>query len=104
MASDAKDTPSGAWGIGPVNVLFTFETVSAALDCELIFRALETPCRIIPVPRALSSSCAYALITETGDPAGLRALLRQRGAGYVKVFRCEAAPGKGETYEALPGE
>jgi hypothetical protein len=87
-----------------VNVLFTFETVSAALDCELIFRELETPCRIIPVPRALSSSCAYALTAETGDPAGLRVLLRQRGAAYVKVFRWAGAPGKGETYEVLPGE
>jgi hypothetical protein len=86
-----------------VNVLFTFETVSAALDCEMMFKALKTPCRIIPVPRALSSSCAYAITAETAAPADLCETLRQRGAEYVKVFRCEAAPGKGETYEFFAG-
>jgi hypothetical protein len=86
-----------------VNVLFTFETVSAALNCESIFKDLEIPCRIIPVPRALSASCAYALTAETGDVRGLCERLRQQGAGYVKVFRYDAALGQGETYELLAG-
>jgi hypothetical protein len=86
-----------------VNVLFTFETVSAALDCELFCRELEIPCRIIPVPRVLSASCAYALTAETGDPSGLCESLRRKGAGYVKVFRGESPPGKGETWELIAG-
>ncbi|MDR2258298.1 MAG: DUF3343 domain-containing protein [Treponema sp.] len=86
-----------------MNVLFTFETVSAALDCEGLFKELEIPCRIIPVPRALSASCAYALTAETADVSGLRETLRQQGAGYVKVFRYDAALGRGETYELLAG-
>jgi hypothetical protein len=86
-----------------VNILFTFETVSAALDCEMVFKGLEIPCRIIPVPRTLSASCAYAITAETGDPAGLCETLRQKGAEYAKVFRCESPPGKGETYELLTG-
>jgi hypothetical protein len=72
-----------------VKALFTFETVSAALDCELIFQGLEIPCRVAPVPRGLSTSCGYAVSAETGDPEGLGALLRQRGAGYVNIFTIE---------------
>jgi hypothetical protein len=78
-----------AAGVKKVKTLFTFETVSAALDCELIFKGLEIPCRVIPAPRTLSSSCVYAVSTETGDPEGLGDLLRQRGAEYVKVFEIE---------------
>jgi hypothetical protein len=86
-----------------VNVLFTFETVSAALDCELLCKELEIPCRVIPVPRALSASCAYALTVETGDGPGLCESLRRKGAGYVKVFRGASPPGTGETWELLAG-
>jgi hypothetical protein len=76
-------------GVYRVKALFTFETVSAALDCELIFQGLEIPCRVIPAPRRLSSSCVYAISAETGDPRGLGDLLRQRGAEYVRVFEIE---------------
>jgi hypothetical protein len=86
-----------------VNVLFTFETVSAALDCEALCGELKIPCRIIPVPRAVSASCAYALTVETGDASGLSESLRRKGAGYVKVFRSESPPGMGETWELLAG-
>jgi hypothetical protein len=81
-----------------VRALLTFETVSAALDCELIFKGLGTPCRVIPVPRALASSCAYAITTEAEDLPGLCALLGQKGAAYRKLYRCEAVPGGGERY------
>jgi hypothetical protein len=86
-----------------VKALFTFETVSAALEGERVFKELGIPCRIIPVPRALSTSCAYALTAETADFSGLREALRQKGAAYVKVFRCESPPGRGETYELIAG-
>jgi hypothetical protein len=86
-----------------VNVLFTFETVSAALDCELFCKELEIPCRIIPVPRVLSASCAYALTVETGDAEGLKESLRRKGAEYARVFRGTSPPGEGETWELLAG-
>jgi hypothetical protein len=70
-------------------MLFTFETVSAAPDCEQIFQGLDIPCRVIPAPRVFSSSCMYAISTETGDPDGLGELLRQRGAGYAGMFQIE---------------
>jgi hypothetical protein len=86
-----------------VNVLFTFETVSAALDCEIVCRELEIPGRIIPAPRVLSASCAYALTVETRDPSGLCELLRRKGAGYKKVFRGASPPGRDETWVLLAG-
>jgi hypothetical protein len=86
-----------------MRALFTFKTVSAALDCELIFKELGESCRIVPVPRVLSSSCAYAIIAETGDLNGLCAGLRQRGADYARVFRCGILPGQGESYEVFAG-
>jgi hypothetical protein len=86
-----------------VKVLFTFETVSAALDGELAMKEQGIPCRIIPVPRALSSSCAYAMTAETGDLPGLCGTLRRRGSGYLKVFRCRTLPDESETYTLLAG-
>jgi hypothetical protein len=65
-----------------VNALFTFDTVSAALNCERVFKRLNTPCRIIPVPRALESSCGYAITAETDDIDALGASLRANGANY----------------------
>jgi hypothetical protein len=86
-----------------VELLVTFETVSAALEGEIITRELGVPCRIIPVPRTLSSSCGYALSAEAGDAAGFCEGLRRRGASFVRVFRCGDAPEKGGTYEVLAG-
>jgi hypothetical protein len=74
--------------------LFTFETVSAALNCELVFKELSIACRIIPVPRALDSSCTYAIVTETADIPDLCAALKTKGAAYKKVFRCAGAGGR----------
>jgi hypothetical protein len=84
-----------------MNLLVTFETVSAALEGEIIVKELGLPCRIIPVPRALSASCGYAVSVETGDAEGFREGLRRRGASFVRIFRRAAAPEKGGTYEVL---
>jgi hypothetical protein len=86
-----------------MEVLFTFETVSAALDCEQLFRELDIPCRIIPAPRTLSASCAYAIRAETADLSGLCETLRRKGAEYGKIFRAKSLPGQGEAYEFLAG-
>jgi hypothetical protein len=84
-----------------VKLLVTFETVSAALEAEILCKDLGVPCRIIPVPRALSLSCGYALSAEAVDAAGFCGGLRCRGASFVRVFRCGDAPGMG--YELLAG-
>ncbi|GHV83267.1 hypothetical protein AGMMS50212_06070 [Spirochaetia bacterium] len=77
-------------------VLFTFETISAALNCELVIKGLKKlgaeqtiigGCRVIPVPRKLEASCTYAIVAETGDITGLCTSLGAKGANYKKVFR-----------------
>jgi hypothetical protein len=86
-----------------MKALFTFKTVSAALDAELVVKELGLACRVIPVPRTLSASCAYAITVETGDPGGLCDALCRRAVEYAGVFRCGIVPGKGESYESLAG-
>jgi hypothetical protein len=86
-----------------MELLVTFETVSAALEGETIVKELGVPCRIIPVPRALSASCGYAVSVETGDPAGFCEGLRRRGASFVRIFRRKDGPEQGGAYEALAG-
>jgi hypothetical protein len=86
-----------------VTLLFTFETVSAALNCEDILKTAGRSCRVIPVPRSLSASCAYAISLEAGspeDPAAPCRDLRSAGAGFVKAFRCTEAGGK-EQYDEI---
>jgi hypothetical protein len=101
-----------------VTLLLTFETVSAALDCEGLLKNSGRPCRVIPVPRSLGlagASCGYAISLETRPPngeAGGLAVgcaddtgafcrdLRAGGAGFVKAFRCTEAGGR-ETYEEV---
>ncbi|MDR3144786.1 MAG: DUF3343 domain-containing protein [Treponema sp.] len=109
-----------------MTLLLTFETISAALDCEGILSETGRPCRVIPVPRSLGSSCVYAIRLETRPPSveadgkaegktdgnaaskadaadevgALCRDLRARGAGFARVFRCIETGGR-ETYEEL---
>jgi hypothetical protein len=99
-----------------MTLLLTFETVSAALACEGLLKQSGRPCRVIPVPRSLSASCAYAISLETGsagdmpcgmpdgfagDPREFGRGLRAEGADFVKVFCCTETGGR-ETYTELP--
>jgi hypothetical protein len=84
-----------------VNILFTFETISATLNCEMVFKELRILYRIIPVPRALDSSCAYAIITEAADIDGLCEQLGQKYGNYKKVFRVAAGTAGNDVYEEI---
>jgi hypothetical protein len=83
-----------------MTVLFTFDTVSAALEGEQVFKHAHIPCRIIPVPDALSTSCNYSLRLETAEPQVCAALLGAQGVEYAGIFRCGERGGRA-TYEAL---
>jgi hypothetical protein len=87
-----------------VNALFTFETTSAALNCGLVLKELQIECRVIPVPRALASSCTYAIVAEAADIHGLCARLRQTGGNYRKAFRVEVTAAGKEVYEEIRTE
>ncbi|MHC6202153.1 DUF3343 domain-containing protein [Breznakiellaceae bacterium SP9] len=76
-----------------MELLFTFATISAALNAQAVFKTLQTPCQVIPLPRALGTSCTYALSTETEDLPCLCTTLKARGVDYLKVFRVEGPKG-----------
>ncbi|GMO54890.1 MAG: hypothetical protein Ta2G_13860 [Termitinemataceae bacterium] len=71
-----------------MNVLLTFETISAALNCEGVFKKLRITCNVIPFPRKIGTSCNYAIATETDDVQDLCVMLKKNGAEYKKVFQC----------------
>lgn len=48
-------TPEGPFGV------VLFESVSHALRAEKIIKAENIPCKLIPVPRRLSSDCGVCL-------------------------------------------
>jgi hypothetical protein len=74
-------------------LLYTFKTISAALDAEQALKNARFSCRIIPMPRALGASCNYAITLENADGEDSA---RIAGVAYEKVFRCT-----GEAYEEV---
>ncbi|GHV74125.1 hypothetical protein AGMMS49940_14270 [Spirochaetia bacterium] len=72
-------------------LLYTFKTISAALDAEQAFKNAPFSCKVIPMPRALGVSCNYAITVESDTVADEAA-----GVEYEKVFRCT-----GEAYEEI---
>lgn len=56
-------------------IVATFHSVSSALYLEELLKGRGVACRIIPVPRELSSSCGYAAEADAGDPSALKDLM-----------------------------
>lgn len=73
-----------------MNTLYiTFHSVSSALMLEAHLNQ-DTGCRVVPVPRALSSSCGYAVQIEM-EEAPLTALLQGDDTiEWEGVYRQEA--------------
>lgn len=72
-------------------MLVTFHSVSAALFLEKLLDARGVLCRIIPVPRSLSSSCGYAAEVSGMEQAALSPVLTEHEIEWEAVYR--AAPG-----------
>ncbi len=52
-----------------------FESVSHALRAEKLVKAAELPCKLIPVPRQLSSDCGVCLRFVSTDTDNIRNIL-----------------------------
>lgn len=76
-------------------ILITFHSVSSALYLETVLKERELGCRIIPVPRELSSSCGYAAETDTDDAAALKPVMDDAGIEWECLYR------KGDGFEKL---
>ncbi|MRR16212.1 MAG: DUF3343 domain-containing protein [Deltaproteobacteria bacterium] len=55
-----------------------FESVSHALRAEKIIKAEKISCKLIPVPRHLSSDCGVCLRFHTADKERIAALLKDK--------------------------
>lgn len=67
-------------GGGPSEVIL-FQSVHHALRAERLLKAADIPCKLIPVPRNLSSDCGVCL---RFDPA-LRSRIEKVLTGQVEI-------------------
>ncbi|MDR0363070.1 MAG: DUF3343 domain-containing protein [Planctomycetota bacterium] len=72
-------------------ILVTFHSVSSVLYLETLLRERRVRCAIIPVPRALGSSCGYAAEIDEND----------MGAPELKRVMADAIEWEG-IYEGAP--
>ena len=66
----------------------TFHSVSEALLLEELLQLQGRESRVVPVPRALSSSCGYAVETG-GQPEALAALMDEKGVEWEGIYAGE---------------
>lgn len=67
-------------------ILVTFHSVSSALYLEELLKARETACKVIPVPRELSSSCGYAAEIGTADTSALEKLMNDELIEWEGIY------------------
>jgi hypothetical protein len=62
---------------GPFGVVL-FESVSHALQAEKIIKAANIPCKLIPVPRQLSSDCGVCMRFSAAHQEQVEAALTEK--------------------------
>lgn len=68
-------------------IVVTFHSVSSALFLDALLKGGETPARVVPVPRELSSSCGYAVEVDTDDVDRLASLLDENEMEWEDAYR-----------------
>ncbi len=63
------------------------DSTSHALRIEQIMVRNEIPCKMIPVPRHLSSDCGVCVRIELGDWEKIKELLEQQKASYRETHK-----------------
>ncbi|MDR1580058.1 MAG: DUF3343 domain-containing protein [Synergistaceae bacterium] len=83
-----------------MTLLFTFNTISAALDFESSLQKRGVHCKVIPVPRSLSMDCGYSVIVEKDDEDCKEELFKTLAghAVWTGVYR-RVIEGQNEHYE-----
>lgn len=83
-----------------MNLLVTFHSVSSALYAQKALTKAAVSCKVIPVPRSVSSSCGYAMEAMDISPSALTEAMEAIGAEWDTVYRVTLAE-KGERYEPV---
>ena len=76
-------------GSGKVNLLVTFFSVSSALIADKLLKNAESSCKIIPVPRSVSSSCGYAMKAQNLQPQVLADIMDEKGIEWEQIYLWE---------------
>lgn len=74
--------------------LSTFFSVSDALYFEKIWKVQGLSCKVIPVPRELSSSCGYAVEFSPDLPDTFRQMLTSHGIEIESLYQILPLGGK----------
>ncbi|MDR1029399.1 MAG: DUF3343 domain-containing protein [Treponema sp.] len=67
-------------------MLLTFDSISASLRLQGVYRGRGFLCTLIPVPRNVSSSCGYAAEVETEEPGALLKLLGELDVEWNTMY------------------
>lgn len=67
-------------------ILVTFHSVSSALYLEELLKQRGVACKVIPVPRELSSSCGYAAEVDMSDLDELKTLMNKEFVEWEGLY------------------
>ncbi len=70
-------------------VILTHST-GHAIRAEKVLQAAGLPCKLIPVPRYLSSDCGICVQIEEGYAAQALAVLKDAGVAFEGVYKEES--------------
>jgi len=76
-----------------MKLLITFYSVSFAILLEKELKSLKVSCRVIPVPRSVSSSCGYAVVVPGMRPEELWEVLEGAGIEWEGIYQVEDSKG-----------
>ncbi len=73
-----------------MNLLITFHSVSSALYAQKVLADQAVVCKVIPIPRSVSSSCGYALETIESASSALAEMLDAAHIEWEAIYRLTA--------------
>lgn len=76
-------------------LLITFHSVSSALYLDKIMKNEDMECKIVPVPRSLSSSCGYSAIIKKTEPNEFKEYMGLNDIEWEEIYSC----GENDQYE-----
>lgn len=100
IASEASNLISGRFDM-VLNCYITFPTTYYAIRAESLLKNLSYPFKMVPVPRAISSSCGTALCCQCDDLKTIRDFLQQDNVELENYYRIDETGLKINSVEEL---
>lgn len=83
-----------------MSYIITFHSVSDALVAKKKLESLGGSGSVVPTPRALSSSCGYALDADDASKLALKEALSEFDVGFGEIYLA-ARVGRNVTYSQI---